>query len=242
MNNNAYMTFDEHGNLSIGGNITIGTIATNTTGPSPSIANVSIPQFKAVVNGSSVTVVPSSSGKFIPPPAPSPFKVGYNSIVFDDYFKSYIKTLEGKVLVCEEKIEKDKFIVPKHFAMKIVYQFLKQIPVNTPVTAFVIQPADDEIHRTYWRVAKKKEKANAMTFDEKEINQFLRDAQANDDEEQLAKTLAALHKHQQSTMPNNPFTNISVSGLVGSFITLPNAFDNGIPINSGYAYSGGITP
>ena len=170
-------------------NGSIGT-TTNSTGV---LSNM----FTPIVHNGTVTVVPSNNGVHmshgqymsgLPQGAPgwpgnsgsigSSGYQGYNMTGHPDQalFKTYIKQLEGQVLVCEEKIEDEKFVVPVQFAMRFLYQFLEQVPFIKTLDNLDKQPINDEIHRVYWRKAKKDERCNALFYDEVEIDAFIEDA------------------------------------------------------------------
>ena len=170
--------------------------------------------FTPIVNNGTVTIMPTKQQVVV---GTSGYQ-GYNLTGHPEssLFKTYIKQLEGKVLICEEKIEKEEFVVHPDFAMRFVYQFLEQVPFTKTLDNLNTQPIDDEIHRVYWRKAKKDERRFAVLYDESEIDAFIEDAK-----EYMSNRYQHGSSGASGIVGASSFANsIMCSGVVGSGMTV----------------------
>lgn len=148
-----------------------------TTADSTSIPNM----FTPIAKNGGITVIPSITttpvpslgglgilGNFSPDP-------GYlNFYPTREFFSRYIKHISGKVLVCYEKIEKQRFVVARYYALHLIFLFLGQVPESTPLNMLKGVPTfSDDVFDVYWRRARKNEVSQSIVYDEADINTFL---------------------------------------------------------------------
>jgi hypothetical protein len=158
--------------------------------------------FKAVVNGSSVTVVPN-----IQPISPIADLVVNKTWL--DCFYDNVKTHAGLVLTCKDLIDNEEIVVPRAYALEYLYVF-------TEYDKPFVNPASDEIYELRWRPPTLHEEQQAVSFDKDELRE-------------LEITMSERQPQGFSGFSGYPasmgasgisgFSNFSLSGVMGSFST-----------------------
>lgn len=209
-------------------------ITTNTTGP--------VGTFTPIVNNGTVTVVPSNihiqgstgqqgvSGWTGHSGYLGTSGYSYNLTGHPDpkTFKSYIRLLEGKVLECVEKVEDEKFVVPRYYAMRFIYQFLEQIPYRKTLKDLETCPVNDEIHRLYWRKSKAHEQSKAISYDEAELDEFIKDAEDFMHPVAPYGISGAQNPFGSSILCSGVVSNVSVSSLG---LSIGSGFSSGLTVD-----------